>query len=137
MAKKLGWTLCLVLLPMTVFAQELSQITDLEFLQNFLSFVGGLKGAGALASVAAGVQLVMKLIQTPFFAKMLPKITSAQKLLMVTGLSVVGGVLALMSTGSTLLQALLHSTTLAALQVFGNQLFKQFVEKKKIEEKKV
>lgn len=116
-------------MPVIVFAQEVGQITDLQFLEELLKFIGGLKGAGSLAIVAAVVQLVMYFIKAPFFSKLLPKLTGAKKLLIVSGLSVAGGLLALMSDGQSFLAALMHSTTLAALQVFANQLLQQFSKK--------
>jgi len=78
----------------------------------------------------------MQMLKTQFVSSMLPKLTGAKKLLIVSVLSVVGGLIALMSEGSTFVMALLHSTTLAALQVFANQIFQQVVNKKKVTEKK-
>lgn len=125
---KKGFFLSALLLPVLAFAQD--QVSDLEFLQGLLSFIGGLKGAGTLAIVAGVVQLVMQLLKTPFLSKLLPSISGATKLLIVSGLSVVGGLLVLMSDGQSFLAALMHSTTLAALQVFANQIFQQFSKKK-------
>jgi len=125
---KKGAFLSLLLLPFAVFAQA-GEITDLEFLQNLLSFVGGLKGAGTMAAVAGGVQIVMQLLKTGFFSKLVPKLNGTKKILIVSGLTLVGGVLALMSSGQELVASLLHSTTLAALQVFANQLYQQFAKK--------
>ena len=119
----------LLMLPIIAFAQELGQVSDIEFLQELLKFVGGLKGAGSLAIVVGVVQVIMQLLKTPIIAKLIPKLTGAKKLLIVSGLSVAGGMMALMISGQTLFAALLHSTTLAALQVFANQIFQQFSKK--------
>ena len=75
---KKGFFLSALLLPVIAFAQD--TVSDLEFLQNLLSFIGGLKGAGTLAIVAGVVQLIMQLLKTPFLSKILPKLSGAMKL---------------------------------------------------------
>lgn len=119
----------LLMLPIVAFAQELGQVSDLQFLQDLLKFIGGVKGAGTLAIVAGAVQLIMQLLKTEVISKLIPKLSGAKKLLIVSGLTMIGGVMVLMVEGQTLVQSLLHSTTLAALQVFANQIFQQFTKK--------
>lgn len=90
----------------------------------FLEGIGGLKGAGTLAIVAVivqGLSLVLKLPQMPVPGK--------TKLVIVTGLTFVGGVLALKLQGLDWASVVLHSTTLSAFQVFAHQIYKQFVVK--------
>jgi hypothetical protein len=87
--------------------------------------LGGLKGAGTLAIVAFLVQLIMLLLRTQ-----LGEFAGRWRLLAVLGLTMVGGVLGLKMQGMEWVAALMHSTTLAAAQVFGHQAFKQFAKKK-------
>ena len=117
----------ILLLPLIAFGQD--QISDIEFLKELLNFITSIKGAGSLAIIAGAVQLLMMLLKTPFISKFIPKLTGVTKILIVSGLTVVSGVIALMVEGQTFLAALLSSANLAAIQVFANQLFKQFTKK--------
>lgn len=92
-----------------------------EALELLIKSIGGLKGAGALAIVAFCVQAVMLFFRTP-----LADFAGKWKLLIVSLLSLVGGVLALKLTGLDWLGSLVHSSTLTAVTVFGNQVLKQF-----------
>lgn len=96
-----------------------------EFVAFLLQSMGGFKGASTMAAVALVVQILMKLIQTNA-----GELLGKWKLLTVSLLSLVGGVLALKLTGLTWGASLLHSATLASLQVFLHQGYKQFIEKK-------
>jgi len=89
-----------------------------------LASLGGLKGMGVLGIVAVVVQGLMLFFRTP-----LADFAGKWKLTIVLGLSLVGGVVGLVATGMAWLPALLHSTTLAAAQVFIHQLVKQVTEK--------
>lgn len=112
------------------FAQEVSEVSDLDFIQQLLSFVGGYKGLTGLALAAAAVQLVIMLLKTPLFGKIFKSVTGEVKLLIVSGLSLVAGVIALRIAGLSLTESLLHSSTLAAFQVFAHQIYLQFFVKK-------
>lgn len=48
------------------------------------------------------------------------------RLLLIAGITVIGGVVSLMAQGQTWMQALTNSAVLAALQVFGSQAIIQF-----------
>lgn len=78
-----------------------------------------------LALVAAGVQCLMLLARSPLGEK-----SGRFRLLVVSGLSLVGGVVGLMTQGMAVGSALAHSSTLAALQVFGFELYKKLVVEK-------
>lgn len=126
-------------LPLLLFAQEtlpppetLPEVPNVDFLQFLIQSLGGLKGAGTLAIVGVVVQVVIKFLSTPWSGELFKKLTGAKKLLIVTGLSLVGGVVGLMlpPTSLTLGAALVHSTTMTAFMVFANQAYKQLVEKK-------
>lgn len=88
---------------------------------KLLQSVGGLKGASALAIAVVAVQALLL-----FFRSSFAKFSGASQLLIVNALTLVAGVLALkVSGGVEWSAALLHSQTLAALQVFFHQVLKQ------------
>ncbi len=101
-----------------------------DFFQFLLASLGGLKGASALVAAGVLVQLAVKFLSTGFFNKLFLKISGAAKLMIVSGLTLVSGVLGLMSQGVSLGVALAHSSTLAAAMVFIDQVYKHFSEKK-------
>lgn len=78
-----------------------------------------------LAIVAAVVQFLMLLFRTKLGEK-----SGKFRLLFVSGLSLVGGVLGLKIQGMEWGSALVHSSTLAAMQVFGFELYKKLVVEK-------
>src|SRR6185295_18726759 len=94
------------------------------FLSALFASLGGLKGAGTLLIVATLTQLLVKFSDTKWAA-----FEGKWKLLAVSGLTLLGGVAALMSQGLTFTAALLHSSTLATAQVFLHQVVKQITEK--------
>jgi hypothetical protein len=97
--------------------------------EQILETVGGLQGAGMLAAVAFIVQLLMKIIQSEkFMGGKIGNLAGKWRLLIVNGLSLVGGIIALMAppTNQSFIQAALNSQTLAMAMVFGNQIMKQF-----------
>lgn len=96
-----------------------------EEIQALLVALGGLKGASALAIVAVVVQGLML-----FFKTKLASFAGKFQLLVVMFLSLLGGVFALKMSGVDWGAAIIHSQTLAALQVFLHQIFKQFLVKK-------
>jgi enamine deaminase RidA (YjgF/YER057c/UK114 family) len=91
-----------------------------EELLKFLQSIGGLKGAGSLAIAVVAVQGLIL-----FFRSSFAKFSGASQLLIVNGLSLVAGVIALKASGVELSAALLHSQTIAAVQVFLHQVVKQ------------
>jgi hypothetical protein len=103
---------------------------DQDFLALLLKSLGGLNGASALAIAGIAVQLLIKLMSTSWLGQWFPKLNGGLKILIVTGLSLVSGVLALMlpPTSLTLGAALMHSTTMTAFMVFGNQLYQQLLQ---------
>lgn len=116
----------LVIFSLAAFATEGDVILPptADQWSEFLAAIGGLKGAGTLAMVAVviqGILLVVRLPQLPVPGK--------TKLLIVTGLTLVGGVIALKLQGLDWASVVLHSTTLAAFQVFLHQIYKQFLVK--------
>ena len=124
--------LCLV--PVIAFADVTCEsvqalgattVTTDEFLTYFIKSIGGLKGAGALGLVAIFSQFIMKLFQTQLGQK-----AGKWRLIAIYLLNVIGGIVALMSSGIGFFAALIHSNTLAGLQVLGHQGYKQFIEKK-------
>lgn len=112
----------LMLLSFAALAQgEVIVAPTGEELLKFLQSIGGLKGAGALAIAVVAVQGLIL-----FFRSSFAKFSGAYQLLIVNALSLVAGVVALkVSGGVEWSAALLHSQTLAALQVFVHQVLKQ------------
>lgn len=115
-------------LPMLAFGQEAVDLSKelpiQDFVMSLVESIGGFKGASSLAIAAAVVQLVMK-----FFRTSLASFAGKYKLVIVYLLSVVSGVMSMKLAGVDLFAAFLHSNTLAAIQVFGNQVYKQFIVK--------
>lgn len=93
-------------------------------LQKFLDALGGIKGLGALGAAVLVVQGLMLL-----FKSKLGELAGKYRLLAVMFLSLVAGVLALKLSGLSLGAAILHSSTIAAAQVFISQLIIQFYKK--------
>lgn len=90
-------------------------------LSMFIASLGGMKGVTALGVALVIVQGVLLFFRTP-----LAGFAGKWRLVIVSGVAVVSGVLALVASGVPVLAALLHGTTFAGLQVFGNQFVKQF-----------
>lgn len=102
-----------------------SEIPVSDFLMELYKSINGIKGLSVLASAIVIVQLLMM-----FFKTKLSDFAGKYRLLVVTGLTMVVGILGLMNTGMPFLAAMVHSSTLAAAQVFGHQVIVQFFEKK-------
>lgn len=131
--KKWLWILSITSLTLVgyfAFAQEVEVIETNQFLQFLIQSLGGLKGATTLAIVGFAIQAIVMLLKTPLFKGVWEKLGSQWKLLIITGLTLISGVVALMISGVSIGAALVHSTTLSALSVFLHQIFKQFIEKK-------
>lgn len=116
--------LLFVLFVGTAFGQEIVEPSAQEIM-NFLAALGGVKGASSLAIAALVVQGLMLL-----FRSSVGNFIGKYKLLTVLGLSLVSGVIALKLNGVDIGAAIVHSSTMASFQVFLNQLYKQFFEKK-------
>lgn len=103
-------------------------VGDLEVgdaLQTLIKSLGGLKGASALAIavfVAQGVLL--------FFRTQLASFAGKWRLVIVTALTLVVGVLGLSMVGIPWTSALVHANTVTAFQVFIHQLIAQLSTKK-------
>ncbi len=95
-----------------------------DLLKAVTESVTSWKGLGALGIAALVVQLLMLVFRTT-----LMNWAGKWKLVVVYVLSLAAGYMALMVAGASWSEALLHSQTLAAAQVFVNQLYKQFIKK--------
>lgn len=105
-----------------LFAQIAEPTT--QEIMSFITALGGLKGAGAFVIAGIVVQGLMLL-----FRSKLGDFAGKFKILVVYFLSIASGIIALKIAGVDIGAAFVHSNTLAALQVFLNQLYKQFFEK--------
>lgn len=130
-----------LLLPVWCLAQEVVNVAvpvvvppvdpNGEFINLLIASLGGLKGASTLAIVGIVVQIIIKALNLPIAGKLFSESKGWIKLLIVSGLTLVGGVTGLMSVEKlSFAAALIHSTTLTALMVFGNQLIQHFSPKK-------
>lgn len=128
--------LTLLFAPLFVFAQDAAPpvVADPngEFIKLLLESMGGLKGASTLAIVGIVVQLLIKALNLPIVGKLFSESSGKVKLVIVSGLTLIGGVVGLMTVeGLTVGAALIHSTTLAAFMVFANQIYQHFAPEKK------
>jgi hypothetical protein len=105
------------------YAQEIEDPSYSEIMDFFQSVKGWI-GMGAMGIAAALVQGTILALRSKFV-----KLEAKWKLLAVSGLSVVFGVISLKLAGLDLMSCLLHASTLAALQVFGHQLISNFLPK--------
>lgn len=108
---------------------DIQPVSTEDFLHFLTSSFGGAKGAGAMAMAAFVVQAIIRFLKTPIVDSVFLRIGGKWKLTIVTGLTIVSGVIGLLLSGVPLAAALLHATTLSALLVFGNQLYRQFTER--------
>jgi len=95
-----------------------------QWIMDLFSGLGGLKGASTLAIVALIVQLIMKFFKTP-----LANFAGKYRLIVVSGLTVIGGMVGLVAQGSTWLSALVSASVIAAIQVFFHQIVTQYKKK--------
>ncbi len=133
-----------LMIPLFAYAQEAvapavaavatTADPNVQFLQMLLASLGGLKGASTLAIVGAVIQMLLQFIDLPWatgvFGKMFSDWQGHKKLLTVSFLTLVGGVVSLVSLNHLSWgAALVHSTTLTAFMVFANQIYQQVTKK--------
>lgn len=118
--------LSFVLLPFAAFADVLPPTPEefQQFLAALFGMLGGGAGVSALGVVALIVQGLMLWTRSSFGA-----MAGKYRLLLMSGLSVVGGVIAQMVLGQPFLAALFSASVLPLLQLFAHQLYKQFFER--------
>lgn len=116
-----------LLLTVSIVAFAEAPLPDSDFWSELLKLLGGIKGMSGLAVAVAVVQLAMVFFQTSY-----GNLAGSWKLVIVSGLTAVGAVLAGIASGVGLLPALLNGAVLAALQVFVNEIIKHFKEPKQI-----
>lgn len=105
----------------------ISQVAEVpleEVLQAVMALVGGVKGASVLAISALAIQVLLK-----FFSSSLSSFAGKYKLMIVYALSLVAGVVSSLVAGVGVVQAVLNANVLAAAQVFGFEVYKQFFQK--------
>lgn len=132
MKKVMGimFALLVMAIPFAIFAQEVpAPMADADVVQNILAVLTT-KGLQGLAAVAAGVQIIMLALRSEFVIAKLGDLKGKYRITALLALTVVSGVLTLMTQGMALVPAILHSSTVAAFQVLANQVYKQYVVKK-------
>lgn len=104
---------------------------DKDLLSHLLVSMGGLKGASALAIAFVISKFLLLLLLSPFFSNLFPSLAKGGiKLLVALSLNVVVGILGLLMAKVPFDAALVHSSTLAAFSLLGNQGYKQWLTKK-------
>lgn len=93
--------------------------------KNYVDSLGGIKGAGTLGIILLVVQGLMLLLRSKA-----GDLAGQLRLLLVIGLTMVGGIISLRIQGIQWVSVLTNSATLASFQVFLHQIYSQFVEKK-------
>lgn len=109
-------------LAKAAFGMEVMPPTAAEW-GAFIEAIGGYQTLGTLGLVALVVQGLMLVARST-----LGEMAGPFKFLVVSLLTLIGGVLALNLSGMDWVSALTHSTTIAAAQVFIHQAVKQFRE---------
>lgn len=118
-------------LPLAVMAQvDMTPVSELDFLQQLLQFVGGVKGMASAAAILAGVQVVIMFLKTAWAGKVFAKLTGDMKMLVVTFLTIIAGYLSMKIAGVPASEALLKTLALPMVQEFLYQVYKQFIAKK-------
>lgn len=117
-------------IPFALFAQEVpGPVADIDAIQQILAVLTT-KGLAGLGLVAAVTQVLMLALRSNFVIAKFGEAKGSLRITILLGLTLVGGVVTLLLQGMDLVPALLHSSTVAAFQVFGNQLYKQYFVKK-------
>lgn len=105
-------------------------MSDDMFVQELFKSLGGVAGMSALAIAGMVTQLVAKFLNTNLMSKVWQQIPGIWKIVTILSLTMVGGVLGMVSQGVSWGAALIHSTTLSALMVLANQIYLHIMEPK-------
>lgn len=117
--------------PLMVFAQvNLDPVSEVDFIGQLLALIGGYKGMASLAVAVAVVQLLIMFAKTPMAGKLFKGLTAQVKFLVVAGLTLISGYLALKVSGMPTGEAIMKTLSLPLLQEYVYQIYKQFFEKK-------
>lgn len=109
--------------------ESLDGVTVSQQLSALSESMNGADGAVALGGVAVASQFLMRVLRNPRFQALIRReIPARWRLVIVSAMSVAGGVLALREQGVAWDAALLHSSTLAAAQVLVHNVWTQFGE---------
>ena len=113
-----------------LMAEALNVEETLGFIQVVIEQIGGIKGASAFVIAGVVTEILIKFLDTSLFGKLFSSFKGKYKLVTVMFLSYVSGVLSLVNVGGqSIIEALIHSTSLTALLVLINQIYKQFFVK--------
>lgn len=109
-----------LVLAFFAFADDVVTPPSGDEITAFLKALGGITNLGALGIVALVIQGLMLVFRTPLTA-----FAGVWQLVIVSGLSLVFGVITQISQGVNIWVALMNSATLAAAQVFIHQIVTQ------------
>lgn len=121
----LALTLALLVCTVSVLGDVVTPLPDADFWGELLKFLGSIKGQTTMGIVAALVQLAMM-----FFRTSMGDLAGVWKWVIVSGLSMVGVLLASMAAGNSFLVSITSGAVLAAFQVWLHQLIKTISDAK-------
>lgn len=115
-----------VVMAVDVLPPSALPVSEVDFAKHLFSGLGTEQMTG-LALLGMVIQIIQLGLRVPFFEKHFGRFAIGKyRLVAVLGLSWVGGVIYLMSTGLEFVPSLLHSNSVAAWQVLFHQGYKQF-----------
>ena len=113
--------------------ETVAAVSETDVLKSVFSLVTDYKQMSAFA-IAMGVTQILKMVLSlPSLGSIFPNLTGKVKLVTISLLAVISGFLSLKIAGTPTMDAVFHGTTLAAVQVFLHQYYKEFVQKPKEE----
>lgn len=107
--------------------------SETDVLKSVFSLITDYKQMSAFAIALALTQILRMVLSLPALGSIFPNLTSKMKLVAISLLAVISGILTLKVAGTPTMDAVFHGTTLAAVQVFLHQYYKEFVQKPKEE----
>ena len=133
-----GLFIVMLMAPILLFAQEAAESAvaavtaaadavtppTADDFTKFMAAIGGMKGAGTMGIVIVVVQGLLLALRSQ-----LGSIAGKWRLVAVSLLTLVAGVIGLKVTGMDWMGALMNSASLAMFQVFFHQAKKQFIDK--------
>lgn len=128
MRRYVGWAgLVVALTGAVAFGEEITPPSAEEFkalLDTLLAMIGGTKGITVLSVVTLVAQGIMLWTRSSF-----GDLAGKYRLILMTFVSLVLGVAGQLLAGQNFFAALFSASVLPLLQLFGNQVWKQFFEK--------
>lgn len=135
----LSFVMVSVLLSVCCLAQVSATSTEVlmssgDFFSSMLTALGGIKNASTMGIIIIVLQIIFKFLNSELAGKIgfLRNLEPGVKLIIILVISYATGILTLMNTGEGLSfgAAFIHSSSMSALMVLLNQVYKKFVSDK-------